>query len=72
MSTIENKSAEGVAARRRLTARKAISPREFSAQTGISEASTLRAIHRGEVRAMKIGKRFLIPIGEPDRILAGD
>jgi len=52
-----------------LTQRRAISPRELSIQLGISEASALRACRSGRVRAIRFGKRFLVPLPEVDRIL---
>ena len=60
-----------VGADRNLTARRAISPSELAAQLGVSPASALRACRDGRVRAIRFGKRFLVPADEADRILSG-
>lgn len=54
--------------------RQAISPAELAVSLGLSEASVLRAIRKREIRAIRIGKRWLIPEDEPGRLmaLAGD
>jgi len=52
-----------------LTARRAISPREFAQQMGISEASALRACRDKRIRCVRLGKRYLIPVDESARVL---
>jgi hypothetical protein len=56
---------------RDLTARKGISPTELAMQLGVSPASTLRGCREGRVRCVRFGRRFVIPVDEADRILAG-
>jgi excisionase family DNA binding protein len=50
--------------------RRAISPAELAHQLGVSTASTLRGCRDGRIRCVRFGRRFLIPIGEVDRLLA--
>ena len=50
-------------------ARRAISPNELALQLGVSPASALRACRNGTVRAVRFGRRFLIPADEAERIL---
>jgi excisionase family DNA binding protein len=65
MATTESASAEKAAPQRRGT-----SPEALAKQLGVSPASVLRGVHRGEVRAVRFGKRLIIPADEGDRILA--
>ena len=43
---------------------------EFAAQLGISRNAAYEAVKRGEIPAIKIGRRFLIPADTVDRLLA--
>lgn len=45
---------------------------EFAKALGVSRDSVHRAIHRGEIRAVRFGRRLLIPKTELERILAGN
>jgi len=56
---------------RELTARRAISTHSLAVQLGISDASVLRGCRDGRVRAIRFGKRWLIPPDEADRIMRG-
>ncbi len=49
--------------------RKAIFIDEFQRFTGLSRSSVDRAIASGEIRAFRIGGRWLIPTDELDRLL---
>lgn len=50
------------------TIRRAHSIDEFALMYGISRASVLRAIKRGDLRSFTLGGRRLIPSSEVDRI----
>jgi excisionase family DNA binding protein len=54
------------------TDRLAYSPSETGGLLGMSEASVRRAIRAGEIRAVRVGRRLLVPASEPARILKGD
>jgi excisionase family DNA binding protein len=43
---------------------------EFAEQLGISRNAAYEAVKRGEIPAIKIGRRFLIPADTVDRLLA--
>jgi excisionase family DNA binding protein len=52
--------------------RKTISVPEFARIVGIGRASAYNAVKRGEVKAVWIGKRVVIPRTELDRVLRGE
>ena len=43
----------------------------FSQQLGIDPRTVRRAIAAGDIRCVRIGRRWLIPVAELDRLLAG-
>jgi excisionase family DNA binding protein len=43
---------------------------EFAEQLGISRNAAYEAVKRGDIPAIKIGRRFLIPADTVDRLLA--
>jgi excisionase family DNA binding protein len=45
---------------------------EFGRIIGIGRNSAYQAVERGDVRAVRLGKRILIPKTEVPRILAGE
>ena len=49
--------------------RAAFSIREFAGRLGVSKDTVLRAIARKEIRAVKFGRRVLIPADELQRAL---
>ena len=49
-----------------------ISVEEFGQIIGIGRNSAYQAVERGDVRAVRLGKRILIPKTELTRILAGE
>jgi excisionase family DNA binding protein len=53
-----------------LLARKAVTPAEYACQTGLSESTIRRACERREIAAIRIGRRWLIPVSELDQRLA--
>ena len=53
------------------TKKLAISKAEFAQLLSISTDSVKRVIGRGEVRAVRLGRRILIPASEVGRILRG-
>lgn len=48
-----------------------LTPNEFARESGRSGAGVRRMIARGEIRASRIGGRWVIPIGECVSILEG-
>jgi excisionase family DNA binding protein len=42
---------------------------EVARLLGVHRSSVYRAVHRGELRIARLGKRFLIPAGELERLL---
>jgi len=48
----------------------AFSPKEFATASGLSESAVLRAVRTGQIRAVRIGRRLLIPASEPSRLLS--
>jgi excisionase family DNA binding protein len=53
-----------------LRQRRVLSTTEYAGQSGLSEATVRRACERKEIVAIRIGRRWLIPIDELDRRLA--
>ena len=51
--------------------RKGLSPRAFAVAMDMSESGVLRGIKRGEIRAVRIGNRYVIPTTEFDRLFSG-
>jgi len=54
------------------TDRRAYGIRETAAMLGVSPNHVLRAIKRGELRAVRLGQRWLIPQDAIDALLAGE
>ncbi|MBK9165835.1 MAG: helix-turn-helix domain-containing protein [Bryobacterales bacterium] len=48
-----------------------VSVEEFAAVMGIGRNLAYRSVERGDVRAVKIGKRIVIPRAEVERLLNG-
>lgn len=51
------------------------SPVEFASIMSLSKSAVYTAVERGDVRAVRIGSRLVIPVTEVDRLLgpaAGD
>lgn len=48
----------------------AISRNEAAHRLGVHRATVSRAIERGELHAVRFGRRVLIPVSEIERILA--
>jgi excisionase family DNA binding protein len=51
--------------------RQAYSVEEFARAVGLSRASAFRAVARGDVQAVRIGKRIVIPKSAIERLLNG-
>lgn len=51
--------------------RAALSTQEFATRLGVSKDTVIRAIARKEIRAVKFGRRVLIPAAELERALRG-
>ena len=51
--------------------RAALSVEEFSVAVGVSKDHTRRQIAAGNLKAVRFGKRLLVPASELNRILAG-
>ena len=51
--------------------REAYSPREFSVLTGVPEVTIRRWLRGGELKGTKIGRKWLIPHSEIERIRKG-
>lgn len=47
----------------------AFSPAEAGRRLGIHRRSVVRAIQRGELRAVRLGRRVLVPRAEIERLL---
>jgi excisionase family DNA binding protein len=45
-----------------------VSPKDFWSKFGIAASTTYRWIREGRIRAIRLGKRFVIPRAEIDRI----
>ena len=52
------------------TQRQTVTVEEFGRIVGIGRNSAYMAVERGEVRAVRIGKRIVIPKAEVQRLLA--
>lgn len=57
------------AATLRQTGREVYSPREVARAVGLCPATVYEAIHRGELKASRVGRRFLVPRSEVRRLL---
>jgi excisionase family DNA binding protein len=44
---------------------------ETAALLGISIQTAYTAVHKGDIRAIRVSKRLLVPVGEIDRLLHG-
>jgi excisionase family DNA binding protein len=53
------------------TQRQTLTVEDFGRVIGIGRNGAYAAVQRGEVRAVKIGRRLLIPLAEVDRLLNG-
>jgi hypothetical protein len=51
-------------------ARVGCSIHEFAVSIGTSDASVLRAIRLGKIRAIRLGRRLIIPLSEQPRLMA--
>lgn len=51
--------------------RKTLSVSDAAAVLGVSRASAYRAVHRGQLEAIRIGRRLLVPRHALDRLLTG-
>jgi excisionase family DNA binding protein len=51
--------------------RVSLSRDEVAQRLGVSRDSVIRAIKRGEIKAVRFGRRVLIPRSELDRVLKG-
>ena len=49
--------------------RLAVSPEEFGLLANIGRTSAYAAIHRGEVRSVRIGNKICVPVREIERLL---
>lgn len=58
-------------AQKELGARAAYSPKEFAMLTGVAEITVRRWLRSGELRGTKIGRKWLIPNSELERIGEG-
>jgi excisionase family DNA binding protein len=45
-----------------------VSPATYADQTGVGYETVLRAIHRGEIPVLRIGRQFRIPREALDRV----
>jgi excisionase family DNA binding protein len=51
-----------------ITQRKTLLIGEFAQQSGLSDSTVRRGCKSGKIRSIRLGKRFLIPITELDRL----
>lgn len=54
-----------------MTERKTLSVAEAARALGISRNSAYEAVHRGELPAVQIGRRWLVPVAALDTLLSG-
>ena len=62
---------DGSPSRSKAKSAKFLRPRELAKQLELSEYLIYGMLRRGEIRAIRPGTRFLIPIAERARLLAG-
>lgn len=58
-------------AQKELGHREAYSPKEYALLTGVAEITVRRWLREGTLRGTKIGRRWLIPYAEIERIATG-
>jgi excisionase family DNA binding protein len=54
------------------TGRATVTVTEAAKRLGIGRNQAYEAVHRGQVPAIRIGKRILIPVAALDRLLNGE